>query len=175
MGEAIKESLNIGDLFGNVGGDANSAGARIMNAFAAGITGAISAVKDAINQLSSALAGLWDSLTGQARAAGMQTANAYAAGYGSGTQPGANNTLLGYTPGGGNYYTPYGGGNNYGANGGGELLGAINDLNTNLELLGAAGPADINIILSGSAANIFDTVQVENTRLVKSTGYHALA
>lgn len=176
IGDSIKESLNIGDLFGNVGGDANSAGARIMNAFAAGITGAISAVKDAINQLSNALAGLWDSLTGQARNAGMQTANAYAAGYGSGAKPGAGgNTLLGYSPyGGGNYYAP--GGGNYGSvNGGGELLGAINDLSANLERLGASGPANINVMLSGSAANIFDTVQVQNSRLVQSTGYHALA
>ena len=174
MGSAIKESLNLGDLFGNVGGDANSAGARIMNAFAAGITGAISAVKDAINQLSNALAGLWDSLTGQARAAGMQTANAYAAGYGSGAKPNINNySPLGTVPNGGNYYTPNGA-NGSGGVYAGELLGAISELNSNMERLGASGPANINVMLSGSAANIFDTVQVQNSRLIQATGYHAL-
>ena len=171
FGDKIKSSLNLGNLFDGIGGDANSAGSRIMNAFASGITGAISAVRNAINQLATSIQSLWDSLTGQARQAGTQTANAYADGYNSGRKP-ANNGLLNYSPYGGNgesllNASPYGGG---------DLLGAINTLNSNLSSMNAsAQPTNVNVMLSGSAANIFDTVQVQNSRLVQATGYHALA
>ena len=175
IGNKLKSALgNIGDLFSGMGGDANGAGAKIMNAFAAGITGAIGAVKAAINQLSEAIQGLWNSLTGQAKAAGAQTANAYADGFGSGKKPTLNGGILpsfsGFVGGGG------GGGGSFASFGGGELLGAINSLNSSLSSMNAAAqPTNVNVMLSGSAANIFDTVQVQNSRLVQATGYHALA
>ena len=161
-------------MFDGLDGNANTAGSKIMNAFASGITGAISAVRNAINQLATSIQSLWDSLTGQARQAGTQTANAYADGYNSGRKPTSysSNSLLNYSPNGGN------GGNVFSALplGGGELLGAINTLNSNLSSMNAAAqPTNVNVMLSGSAANIFDTVQVQNSRLVQATGYHALA
>ena len=175
LGAKIKGSIgNLDNLFGNVGGDANSAGARIMSAFASGITGAIGAVRSAIEQLSAALNSLWDSLTGQARSAGEKTASAYASGLSTSNAK----------PTGGIFSSPLSnggflGGGNGGANGSfanGELLGAINALNSNLSSMNAsAQPTNVNVMLSGSAANIFDTVQVQNSRLVQATGYHALA
>lgn len=38
-----------------------------------------------------------------------------------------------------------------------------------------AAPQQINVILSGSAKNVFDSVRVENNKMVTATGYKALA
>lgn len=39
----------------------------------------------------------------------------------------------------------------------------------------APKPVNVNVTLSGSAKNVFDSVRVENTKLVNATGYKALA
>ena len=175
LGGKIKNSIgNMGDIFGGIGGDAQSAGARVMQAFAAGITGAISAVKNAIQQLASAIDSLWASMTGSARNAGTQTANAYADGFAAGRKPQASGLLGAFNSGGSS-------GGSYSSSGflgsaAPELLGAINTLNDNLELLGSSNqPTNVNVQLVGSAANIFDTVRVQNSKMVNATGYHALA
>lgn len=180
LGGKLKSSVgNLGDIFGNVGGDAGSVGSRIMHAFAGGITSAIGAVRAAIQQLSAAIEGLWAAMTGRAKAAGQQTANAYADGMSSGRQPTlpGGNFLGGAGPNSAGPANANSGGGFFGSgNGGSELLGAINDLNNNITRLGRQTEAtNVNVTLTGSAANIFDTVRVQNNILETATGYHALA
>lgn len=56
---------------------------------------------------------------------------------------------------------------------GSSSLSSYNAYNMNNDT--STQPVNVNVTLSGSAKNIFDSVQVENTKMVTATGYHALA
>ena len=168
----------ISGVFNNLASKAGQAGSEIMNAFLGGIKSVISNILSAIKNLVDQVSSLLKSGINSAKSAGTQTANAYMQGLNS-AQPSSG--------GGGLFSLPFGnpsgggggGGGFFGGGGGGAaggaLVGAINELNRNLERYGSAQPANVNVELVGSAKNIFDTVRVQNNRLQTATGYHALA
>lgn len=62
----------------------------------------------------------------------------------------------------------------YGMGPNGSVANAINSLADAISRQNSA-PTNVNVELVGSAKNIFDTVRVQNTKMVTATGYHALA
>ena len=66
------------------------------------------------------------------------------------------------------------GGSNYTTSSNGSVANAISSLADAISRQNSA-PTNVNVELVGSAKNIFDTVRVQNTKMVTATGYHALA
>ncbi len=174
---------SITEVFDNIKDQAGSAGAEIIGNFANGIRSMIQKVTQAFQQMANAIKSIWTQTATSATAAGRAAGANYVNGYSAGAN--SNRSLLQNIPGanpnggGGSYSYPYGGGspsggNGYAGAGNGALLGAINELNRNIERYGS-GTQNVNVELVGSAKNIFDTVRVQNNRLQTATGYHALA
>ena len=148
LGEKVKDVvMQVANAFSDLQQKARDAGANVINSFVSGIKSVINNVTQAFKQLSDAIKSIWTQTATDATRAGYTTATNYANAYQNGMSR-VNTTTTGSTY--GNYYTP-----------GGSLSGNYN-------------PVNVNVTLSGSAANIFDTVRVENNKMVTATGYHAL-
>lgn len=180
LANSAKEVISdISSVFNNLASKAGQAGSEIMNAFLGGLRSVISNILQSIKALVDQITGLLKSGVNSARSAGAQTAKAYMQGLNS-AQPssggggGLFSMPFGNPFGGGGGGGNGGGGNGYAGAGNGALLGAINELNRNIERYGS-GTQNVNVELVGSAKNIFDTVRVQNNRLQTATGYHALA
>lgn len=174
VAEAIKDALDTAmSIFEAFVGKAADAGASIVDGFVSGVKSVIQSVQAAFQQLADAISSVWSAIQGEAQQAGRGTATAFANGVASG--PRAQIQAPTYNGGGGG--SRGGGGGLFGSIdgfGAGELLSAVNTLNNNIVSLGSS-PTNVNVTLSGSAKNIFDTVRVQNTKLQTATGYHALA
>ena len=171
MTQAISSAIdNALSLFRNLIDGARSAGSNVIDAFVSGVKSVIANVKEAFEQLGEAISSVWDAIKGNAKQAGTQTATAYAQGVQQG--PRARMQAPVYS----NGNSGSGGGNlsSLSSFGDGQLLSAVNTLNNNIMAMGSS-PTNVNVTLSGSAKNIFDTVRVQNTKLQTATGYHALA
>ena len=166
IGNAVNDALG---LFDDLINGARAAGSNVINSFVSGVKSVIANVKQAFEELGQAISSVWDAIKGNAKQAGTATASAYAQGVQSGPRATIQNPV-------------YIGGNGGSGSGNGslssirsgELLSAVNTLNNNILAMGSA-PTNVNVTLSGSAKNIFDSVRVQNTKLVNATGYHALA
>ena len=145
-------------------------GVNVVNALVRGIQSVVDRVINAFRQMAQRIKMVWDALAGDARNAGSKAANEYASGYNN-ARPILRNPSS--TPSRSPLSSPLSAPNGVSSYQG-ELLGAINSLNNNLQRVGAQ-PTNVNVTLSGSAKNIFDTVNVQNTQMVRATGYHALA
>lgn len=147
-------------------------GADMVSALVKGIESVIDRVINAFKQMASRIKQVWDNLALDAKWAGQKTASNYVDGYNN--NPSKPRSPLSVSS--GSFSTPFSSANSSApmSFGGRELLGAINTLNNNLQKAGGQ-PTNVNVTLSGSAKNIFDTVTVQNSQLVKATGYHALA
>ena len=148
-------------------------GIDVVNALVSGIKSVVNRVVTVFKQMAQSIKQVWDSLSGDAKNAGAKAANEYANAY---NQNARSKTLYSSQTSG-----LLGASSSANRNGGlfqsfnqGELLNAVNTLNSNITKMGST-PTNVNVTLSGSAKNIFDTVNVQNTKMVKATGYHALA
>lgn len=172
MTQAISEAIdNALSLFRNLIDGARSAGSNVIDAFVSGVKSVIANVKEAFEQLGEAISSVWDAIKGNAKQAGTQTATAYAQGVQQGPRARMQQPIYGNGSGNGSSSSLP---NGYSSFGDGQLLSAVNTLNNNIVAMGSS-PTNVNVTLSGSAKNIFDTVRVQNTKLQTATGYHALA
>lgn len=172
MTQAISAAIdNALSLFRNLIDGARSAGSNVIDAFVSGVKSVIANVKEAFEQLGEAISSVWDAIKGNAKQAGTQTATAYAQGVQQGPRARMQQPVYGNGSGNGSRSSLP---NGYSSFGDGQLLSAVNTLNNNIVAMGSS-PTNVNVTLSGSAKNIFDTVRVQNTKLQTATGYHALA
>lgn len=168
IGSAVDNALSILD---DLAGSAAEAGANVIDGFVSGVKSVISSVQQAFQQLANAISNVWSAIQGEAQQAGQGTAAAFANGVASGPRA----QIQAPTYGGGGGGSRGGGGfSSLSSFGDGQLLSAVNTLNNNIVAMGSS-PTNVNVTLSGSAKNIFDTVRVQNTKLQTATGYHALA
>lgn len=146
MAEKVKGVVtNVANAFSDLQQKARDAGANVINSFVSGVKSVIHQVTQAFKQLADAIKSIWTQTAADATSAGYKTATNYATAYNSGMSR-ANTTNSGSY----NSYTPAGSAG------------------------GSYNPVNVNVTLSGSAANIFDTVRIQNNQLTTATGYHAL-
>ena len=159
-------------VFDDIKREARKAGSDVINNFVGGVKAVIAQVTQAFQNMAASIKAVFKGIEADAKSSGKAAGSAYYSGMSSAPRP--SFSYLTPTPAGGGGYggsTPYG---LLGSPGGSELLGAIDTLNYNIEHLGSS-PTNVNVTLSGSAKNIFDTVRVQNSKLQTATGYHALA
>lgn len=182
--EAMKRGYSLmgqslGTILKNMMSEFNSFVARcrqfgidVVNALVSGIKSVVNRVVTVFKQMAQSIKQVWDSLSMDAKSAGAKAASEYSNAY---NQSARTKTLYSNQPSG-----LLGSNANRGINSSyqslnqGALLNAVNTLNSNITKMGST-PTNVNVTLSGSAKNIFDTVEVQNTKMVKATGYHALA
>ena len=168
--EAEAVANNVVKAFSDLINKARNAGANVVNAFTQGVRSVINSVIRTFQQLADSIKSIWSTTERDARYAGRNTAANYMNGYDEGSRyrrtPFSISSLT--SP-----VTPRS--TNSASVGNGQLLNAINSLNASLQQVNKSQPTNVNVTLSGSAKNIFDTVTVQNSQLVKATGYHALA
>lgn len=147
MAEKVKGVVtDVSNAFSDLQQRARDAGANVINSFVSGVKSVIHQVTQAFKQLADAIKSIWTQTAADATNAGYKTATNYATAYQSGMSR-TNTTPTGSS---GSYYTPSGSaGGNY-------------------------SPLNVNVQLTGSASNIFDSVRVQNTKYVNSTGYNPL-
>lgn len=146
MAEKVKGVVtDVANAFSDLQQRARDAGANVINSFVSGVKSVIHQVTQAFKQLADAIKSIWTQTAADATSAGYKTATNYATAYNSGMSR-ANTTNSGSY----NSYTPAGSAG------------------------GSYNPVNVNVTLSGSAANIFDTVRIQNNQLTTATGYHAL-
>lgn len=146
-------------------------GADMVSALVKGIESVIDRVINAFKQMASRIKQVWDNLALDAKWAGQKTASNYVDGYNNNPTKPRSPLSSPLNP----FSSPFSASPSAPmSSDNGQLLGAINTLNNNLQKMGGQ-PTNVNVTLSGSAKNIFDTVTVQNSQLVKATGYHALA
>ena len=146
-------------------------GIDVVTALVRGIESVVDRVINAFRQMAQRIKQVWDTLAMDAKRSGSQAASNYVDGYNSNPRRPMSN-IFSVSP--RNQMTPFSTPNGASNFDQGQLMGAINSLNNNLMKM-TAQPTNVNVTLSGSAKNIFDTVTVQNSQLVKATGYHALA
>jgi len=161
-------------VFDDIKREARKAGSDVINNFVGGVKAVIAQVTQAFQNMAASIKAVFKGIETDAKNSGKAAGNAYYSGMSSAPRP--SFSYLTPTPaggGGGGYggSMPYG---LLGSPGDSDLLGAIDTLNYNIEHLGSS-PTNVNVTLSGSAKNIFDTVRVQNSKLQTATGYHALA
>lgn len=146
MAEKVKGVVtDVANAFSDLQQRARDAGANVINSFVSGVKSVINQVVQAFKQLSDAIKSIWTQTAADATNAGYKTATNYATAYNSGMSRVNTSNSGSY-----NSYTPAGSaGGNY-------------------------NPVNVNVTLSGSAKNIFDTVRIQNNQLTTATGYHAL-
>ena len=159
--------VKIGTAFSGLGSKAREAGSKMIKSFTQGIESAINSVTNAIHRLASAVSSIWSSMEMDASSAGSRVANNFSNSYNSSVGTLRKPVVQTYTVKGNDRNNTF---SSYGSD---SLLSAINSLNNTLSKQGAT--TNVNVELVGSAKNIFDTVRVQNSKMVTATGYHALA
>lgn len=153
-------AAKVSTVFQSLQDKAFNIGSQVMGAFANGIKSAINQVTQAVQTLINTLSNMWSSITNDASRAGQRTGSAYADAYKRSTSTISSSPVT------------------FNSSGG----SMINTLSTSLASVinsatpsyASSSPVQVNVELVGSAKNIFDTVRVQNNRLVTATGYHAL-
>lgn len=146
MAEKVKSVVtDVANAFSDLQQKARDAGANVINSFVSGVKSVIHQVTQAFKQLADAIKSIWTQTAADATSAGYKTATNYATAYNSGMSR-VNTTNSGSY----NSYTPAGSAG------------------------GSYNPVNVNVTLSGSAKNIFDTVRIQNNQFTTATGYHAL-
>lgn len=157
--------INIVTSFSNLASKAREAGSKVMKSFTAGIESAINSVTSAVQRLASSLQNIWHSMSMDASMAGSSVGRSFSSSFNSSTSYIKAPTIQRPS---GSTSSSYGMGPN------GSVANAINSLADAISRQNSA-PTNVNVELVGSAKNIFDTVRVQNTKMVTATGYHALA
>ena len=145
-------------------------GQDVVNGLVSGIKSVVNRVINEFKQMAQSIKSIWDSLTNDARSAGSRAATEYASAYQQ-QQRFSNNILSNPFTSNRSTVSPSRTGATMET---GQIYSALNALNSNIQKI-STQPTNVNVTLSGSAKNIFDTVQVQNSQMVKATGYHALA
>ena len=134
-----------------------SIGQQMMSNLKAGISGAISDVINTIKNIVDSIANLFKNLTdtvNNATKSITSSANSTQSSVSSATRSATGNMARSYSA----------------APMSAQSYGAYSQSYSS-----APQPVNVNVTLSGSAKNVFDSVRVENTKLVNATGYKALA
>ena len=156
--------VQIATSFSNLSSKAREAGSKVIKSFTQGIESAINSVTSAIQRLANAVSNIWSSMSMEASMAGSRVARNFSQSYNMSTSTLKAPTVQRATSSG---RTSSVSSADSVARSIDALAMAINRQNTS--------PTNVNVELVGSARNIFDTVRVQNTKMVTATGYHALA
>lgn len=159
--------INIVTSFSNLASKAREAGSKVMKSFTSGIESAINSVTNAIQRLARSISNIWQSMAMDASSAGSNVGRSFSNAYNSSMNNLRTPSMTGSSYGGR-------GGSNYTTSSNGSVANAISSLADAISRQNSA-PTNVNVELVGSAKNIFDTVRVQNTKMVTATGYHALA
>lgn len=157
--------IQIVTSFSNLASKAREAGSKVMRSFTSGIESAINSVTSAVQRLANSLKNIWNSMSMDASMAGSNVGRSFSSSFNSSTSYIKAPTIQRPS---GSTSSSYGMGPN------GSVANAISSLADAISRQNSA-PTNVNVELVGSAKNIFDTVRVQNTKMVTATGYHALA
>lgn len=154
----------IASSFNNLTTKAREAGSKVIKSFTQGIESAINSVTSAIQRLAQAVSNIWSSMAMDASSAGSRVARNFSQSYNMSTSTLKAPTVQRAT-----------------SNGRTSSVSSADSVARSIDALAMAinrqntSPTNVNVELVGSARNIFDTVRVQNTKMVTATGYHALA
>lgn len=154
----------IASSFNSLTTKAREAGSKVIKSFTQGIESAINSVTSAIQRLAQAVSNIWNSMSIEASMAGSRVARNFSQSYNMSTSTLKAPTVQKSSSGG-----------KYSSTASTDsVVKAIDSLALAISRQNAS-PTNVNVELVGSARNIFDTVRVQNSKMITSTGYHALA
>ena len=172
LGKKVKDVvMQVANAFSDLQQKARDAGANVINSFVSGVKAVISKVTQAFKQLADSIKSIWTKTAADATNAGRTTAQNYVNAY---NQTQSSSRLLTRNPSSNLYNSGGYSANTFGSGDTLVLANSINSLSNSVNRMNAA-QTTVNVELSGSAKNIFDTVRVQNNQLATATGYHALA
>ena len=163
-GKIVALVFKIDAAFNNMGNKAREAGSKMIKSFTQGIESAINSVTNAIRKLANAVSSIFRTMETDAASSGSRVARNFSNSYNSSVGTLQRPTVQ----------TVQNTGRNSSRGMDASMAQAIDTLAQAISRQTNA-PTNVNVELVGSAKNIFDTVRVQNTKMVTATGYHALA